>query len=88
MMENKIKHTDISVSVMQQENRGGWAPFETKGVTVTHKPTGLQVSCDTERSQSKNRDLALATLSRQLLELQEFEGSGGPWFEQYAGGGA
>ncbi len=86
MNENKIKHTDISVSLIPQKNSGSWAPVETKGVVLTHKPTGLQVSCDTERSQWKNRESALSMLSKQLVEVQEFEGSGGPWFEQYAGG--
>ena len=32
------------------------------GVKVTHVPTGLTASCNTERSQMKNRDIAMAMI--------------------------
>jgi peptide chain release factor 1 len=39
-------------------------------VVVTHKPTGLQVRCGSERSQYQNRQLALARLSAKLAQQQ------------------
>lgn len=37
-------------------------------VQITHRPTGLQVSCDTHRSQARNRADALASLRRMVAE--------------------
>jgi peptide chain release factor len=42
-------------------------------VRVTHLPTGIAVPCASERSQHRNRAIALALLSRRLCERQEDE---------------
>ncbi len=39
------------------------------GVRITHKPTGIAVVCDSERSQHKNRDRAILMLSEELSRL-------------------
>lgn len=37
------------------------------GVKVTHIPTGLVETCDTERSQHKNREIALQKLAMRIV---------------------
>jgi len=41
-----------------------------RGIKITHIPTGLVATCDTERSQHLNRQRALADLEQQLEARQ------------------
>ena len=40
-------------------------------VRLTHKPTGIVISCRQERSQEQNRKIALSLLRSQLWEIEE-----------------
>ena len=40
---------------------------------LTHKPTGIVVSCQVERSQYQNRDVAMKMLISKLVEIKERE---------------
>lgn len=52
---------DIVVDVVLKQ-LGGFAPVTTHGVRVTHKPSLVSVMVDSERSQHRNRQLALEAL--------------------------
>jgi len=57
-----IRPEDFTVDVVVKP-MGGFAQINTKGVRVTHKPTGISVTCDAARSQHMNRHQAIETLS-------------------------
>jgi hypothetical protein len=63
-----IRPEDFTVDVVVKP-MGGFAPVNTQGVRVTHKPTGISVTCDAARSQHTNRHQAIETL-RTLLSLR------------------
>ncbi len=57
-----IRPEDFTVDVVVKP-MGGFAPVNTQGVRVTHKPTGVSVTCDAARSQHTNRQQAFEKLS-------------------------
>ena len=57
-----IRPEDFTVDVVVKP-MGGFAPVNTQGVRVTHKPTGISVICDAARSQHTNRHQAFEKLS-------------------------
>ena len=63
-----IRPEDFTVDVVVK-SMGGFAPVNTQGVRVTHKPTGISVTCDAARSQHTNRHQAFETL-RAILALR------------------
>ena len=63
-----IRPEDFTVEVVVKP-MGGFAPVNTQGVRVTHKPTGISVTCDAARSQHTNRHQAFETL-RAILALR------------------
>lgn len=65
-MTTPYKFTDLIFSMYPPLPTGGMTLGMSRGVTITHKPTGLSVSVDSERSQHRNRDVALAALAEKL----------------------
>lgn len=61
-MTDGIRPEDFTVDVVVKP-MGGFAPVNTHGVRVTHKPTGVSVTCDAARSQHANRQQAFEKLS-------------------------
>jgi hypothetical protein len=61
---------DVTVEtyVIQQ---GGFIFRPPNGVRLIHKPTGLVVQCDSDRSQHRNRDAAWKELEKQLAEVAQ-----------------
>jgi hypothetical protein len=62
-----IRPEDFTVDVVAK-SMGGFAQINTQGVRVTHKPTGISVTCDAARSQHTNRHQALETLRTVLAQ--------------------
>lgn len=68
----EIKDDDLDWEFCRSGGAGGQNVNKTNSaVHLTHKPTGLQVACQTERSQLQNRQLALAILKSKLVALKE-----------------
>jgi peptide chain release factor 1 len=64
-----ISEKDLDWSTCRGTGSGGQKRNKTETtVLLTHLPTGLQVRCETTRSQLKNRELALVLLRARLWE--------------------
>ena len=73
-VEVDIRPEDIEMQVYRSSGAGGQHINKTSSaVRLIHKPTGIVVACQTERSQFQNKDTCMKMLRSKLIQIKEQE---------------